>query len=67
MCRRLTFTVSGDVCVCVAVMLTKCAHGCTWVCVSGSDPDPAVVAALAETLKVNTSVQKISLYSEWCL
>ena len=71
MCRRLTLVVSGagDGCVHVVVVLTKCVCPCVcvwWcVCVSGNYIDAAGVTAVAEALKVNTSVQKIDLSCEW--
>ena len=36
------------------------------VCVSGNGIGAAGVTAVAEALKVNTTVQKIGLFSEWC-
>ena len=55
----------------MVVVLTKyvCVCPCVcvwWWCVSGTGIDAAGVTAVAEALKVNTSVQKINLECEWC-
>ena len=67
MCRRFTFPVSS-----VLVVLAKCACGSSeayqvhvW-CVSVNGIGAAGGTAVAEALKVNTSVQKINLRREWC-
>ena len=39
---------------------------CVGVCVSGNVIDDAGGTAVAEALKVNTSVQEIDLGGEWC-
>ena len=49
-----------QVCVCVSL----CVH--VVVCVSGNDIGAAGGTAVAEALKVNTSVQEINLCGEWC-
>ena len=40
--------------------------GCVCTCVSGIRIDAAGGTAVAEALKVNTSVQRIDIYGEWC-
>ena len=52
--------------VMVVARLTKCVCMCTYLCVyvSGNRFGNAGVTAVAEALKVNTSVQKINLYGE---
>ena len=54
----------------MVVVLTKCGAWCVrvcrCVCVSGSAIGAAGGTAVAEALKVNTSVQEIDLSSEWC-
>ena len=65
--------VSGacDGCVHVVVVLTKyvCVCLCVWVwwCVSDNGIGAAGGTAVAEALKVNTSVQEIDLSCEWWL
>ena len=56
----------------VLVVPAKCACGSSeayqvhvW-CVSANDIGAAGGTAVAEALKVNTSVQKIDLSGEWC-
>ena len=41
-------------------------RACVGVCVSGNDIGASGVTAVAEALKVNTSVLEIDLYGEWC-
>ena len=36
------------------------------MCVSGNDIEDAGGTAVAEALEVNTTVQKIHLFGEWC-
>ena len=49
-------------------MPAKCgsSSGANKMCVSVNDLGAAGVTAVAEALKVNTSVQEIHLGSEWC-
>ena len=54
---------SGAYQVCVCVLVYAC---CGDVCVSDNHIGAAGVTAVAEALKVNTSVQEINLGGEWC-
>ena len=49
----------------VAVVLTTSARVCTCACVSDNAMGDTGVTAVAEALKVNTSVQEINLASKW--